>query len=81
MEKNLRWFENTVFYEIYVPSFCDGNGDGLGDLPGVISRIEYLGKMGVGAIWLTPFYTSPLVDNGYDVSDYFSVDERYGIGG
>lgn len=78
MEKNLRWFENTVFYEIYVPSFCDGNGDGLGDLPGVISRIEYLGKMGVGAIWLTPFYTSPLVDNGYDVSDYFSVDERYG---
>lgn len=46
MEKNLRWFENTVFYEIYVPSFCDGNGDGLGDLPGVISRIEYLGKMG-----------------------------------
>lgn len=78
MEKNIKWFENTVFYEVYVPSFCDGNGDGLGDLPGVTSRIAYLEKMGVGAIWLTPFYTSPLVDNGYDVSDYLSVDERYG---
>lgn len=78
MAENSRWFEHTVFYEIYVPSFCDGNGDGVGDLPGVISKIDYLKEMGVGAIWLTPFYPSPLVDNGYDVSDYVSVHERYG---
>ncbi|MBD5498084.1 MAG: glucohydrolase [Lachnospiraceae bacterium] len=78
MEKNSKWFENTVFYEIYVPSFCDGNGDGIGDLPGVTSKMDYLKELGVGAIWLTPFYPSPLVDNGYDVSDYFAVHERYG---
>lgn len=78
MKENRKWFENTVFYEVYVPSFCDGNGDGRGDLPGIISRMGYLKEMGVGAIWLTPFYSSPLVDNGYDVSDYLSVDARYG---
>lgn len=78
MEENSKWFENTVFYEIYVPSFCDSNGDGIGDLPGVESKIDYLKEMGVGAVWLTPFYPSPLVDNGYDVSDYFAVHERYG---
>lgn len=72
------WYKEAVFYEIYVPAFCDSNGDGTGDLPGVISRLDYLKELGVNALWLTPFYPSPLVDNGYDISNYLKVDERYG---
>lgn len=79
MIKNVvSWYKEAVFYEIYVPAFCDSNGDGTGDLPGIISRIDYLKGLGVNALWLTPFYPSPLVDNGYDISDYLEVDERYG---
>lgn len=73
-----RWYEKTVFYEIYVPSFCDGNGDGIGDLKGVISKIPYLRQLGISGIWLTPFYPSPKADNGYDISDYRDVDPDYG---
>lgn len=76
--KRSNWYENTVFYEIYVPSFCDSNGDGTGDLKGVISRIPYLKRLGIGGIWLTPFYPSPRVDNGYDISDYRNVDPVFG---
>lgn len=76
--KRSSWYENTVFYEIYVPSFCDGNGDGTGDLKGVISRIPYLRRLGISGIWLTPFYPSPRVDNGYDISDYRDVDPAFG---
>lgn len=76
--KRSRWYENTVFYEIYVPSFCDSNGDGIGDLKGVISRIPYLQQLGISGIWLTPFYPSPKADNGYDISDYRNVDPVYG---
>ena len=67
-----------MFYEIYVPSFCDGNGDGIGDLKGVISKIPYLRQLGISGIWLTPFYPSPKADNGYDISDYRDVDPDYG---
>ncbi|MCM1189599.1 MAG: alpha-amylase family glycosyl hydrolase [bacterium] len=73
-----KWYEGTVFYEIYVPSFCDGNGDGKGDLKGVISRLAYLKDLGVGGIWLTPFYPSPGADNGYDISNYRKVHPEYG---
>lgn len=76
--KKTKWYEKTVFYEIYVPSFCDGNGDGIGDLRGVISRIPYLRQLGIKGIWLTPFYPSPKADNGYDISDYRNVDSAYG---
>lgn len=76
--KETKWYEKTVFYEIYVPSFCDGNGDGIGDLRGAASKIPYLKKLGVSGVWLTPFYPSPKVDNGYDVSDYRDVDEDFG---
>lgn len=68
-----------MFYEIYVPSFCDGNGDGIGDLKGVISKIPYLRQLGISGIWLTPFYPSPKADNGYDISDYRDVDPDYGM--
>ena len=70
--------KNSVVYEIYVKSFCDSDGDGLGDLPGITSKLDYLANLGVDYLWLTPFYPSPQRDNGYDVSDYCAVDPRYG---
>lgn len=72
------WWQQSVCYQIYLPSFCDGNHDGLGDFPGLLTRLDYLTELGVGAIWITPFYPSPLVDNGYDISDYCAVDPRFG---
>lgn len=72
------WWQACTCYQIYLPSFCDGNGDGLGDFPGLLSKVGYLKALGVGAIWITPFYPSPLVDNGYDISDYCAVDPRFG---
>ncbi|MCJ8012160.1 alpha-glucosidase [Paenibacillus sp. KQZ6P-2] len=78
MQDGLRLWRNTVFYEIYMPSFCDGNGDGTGDFRGLTSKLDYLQELGIGGIWLTPFYPSPRVDNGYDISDYYGVDPDYG---
>ena len=72
------WWQRAVFYEIYVRSFQDSDGDGLGDLAGIVDRLDYLSWLGIGAIWLTPFYPSPLVDGGYDVADYTDVDPRLG---
>ena len=80
-ESDLRapdWFRNVVFYELSVRTFYDSNGDGIGDLPGVTEKLDYLSDLGVGAIWLLPFYTSPWRDDGYDVSDHYSVDPRLG---
>lgn len=74
----MKWWKKTVFYEIYLPSFFDSNADGIGDLAGVLKKIDYLKSLGVGGIWLTPFYQSPKVDNGYDVSDYYQIDSDYG---
>jgi alpha-glucosidase len=72
------WWEDAVVYEVYPRSFADSNGDGVGDLNGVRSRLPYLVELGIDAIWLTPFYPSPLADGGYDVSDYCAVDPRLG---
>lgn len=72
------WWKSAVIYEIYPRSFADSNADGTGDLNGVTSRLDYLKELGVDAIWFTPFYPSPLVDFGYDISDYFDIDPRYG---
>src|SRR5215211_4473300 len=72
------WWRDAVFYEIYVRSFADSNGDGVGDLAGITARLEYLRDLGVDAIWLTPFYPSPGADHGYDVSDYVGVDPLFG---
>jgi alpha-glucosidase len=77
-ERELDWWKNAVIYEIYPRSFQDSNGDGVGDLNGIISRLDYLKSLGVDAIWLTPIYPSPQVDFGYDVSDYRSIDPQYG---
>src|SRR6202165_1007087 len=72
------WWRGAVFYEVYVRSFADSNDDGIGDLPGITSRLEYLKRLGVDAIWITPFYPSPQKDHGYDVSDYYGVNPEYG---
>lgn len=76
MEK--KWWQDKVAYQIYPKSFCDSNGDGIGDLKGIISRLDYLKELGVDIIWLSPIYQSPLVDQGYDISDYYSIDPRFG---
>ncbi len=72
------WWEEAVFYQIYPRSFADSNGDGIGDLPGIVSRLDYLAELGINALWISPFFTSPMKDFGYDVSDYRDVDPIFG---
>jgi alpha-glucosidase len=72
------WWRNAVIYEIYPRSFADTNGDGIGDLNGITRHLDYLASLGVDAIWITPFYPSPQVDFGYDISDYRAIDPQYG---
>jgi alpha-glucosidase len=75
---NEKWWKEVVFYQIYPRSFADSNGDGIGDLNGIRKKLEYLKKLGIGAIWLSPHYPSPMVDCGYDVADYCAVAPEYG---
>ena len=72
------WWKRKIIYQIYPMSFCDSNGDGIGDLPGIISRLDYLQRLGVGALWLSTVYPSPNKDNGYDISDYCEIHPNYG---
>ena len=72
------WWKNAVIYQIYPRSFKDSNGDGIGDLSGIIEKLDYLQLLGVDALWLSPIYKSPMVDNGYDVSDYQDIDPLFG---
>jgi alpha-glucosidase len=72
------WWRGAVIYQIYPRSFCDANNDGVGDIPGIISKLDYIKSIGVDAIWLSPFFTSPMKDFGYDVSDYCDVDPLFG---
>ena len=76
--KNKNWWESAVFYQIYPRSFKDTDGDGIGDLNGIIEKLDYLKSLGINAVWITPFYPSPQVDFGYDVSDYTAVDPQFG---
>jgi maltose alpha-D-glucosyltransferase / alpha-amylase len=75
------WYKNTVIYSLDLESFMDAGGDGIGDFAGLIARLDYLQFLGVGAVWLAPFQPSPLRDNGYDVSDHYGVNPRYGSSG
>jgi maltose alpha-D-glucosyltransferase/alpha-amylase len=72
------WYKNAVFYEVFVRAFADGNGDGIGDLQGLTSKLDYLKNLGVDCIWLLPIYPSPLRDDGYDVADFYAVHPDYG---
>ena len=76
--ENLRWWQKKSIYQIYLKSFFDTNGTGTGDLRGVTQKLDYIKSLGVGAIWLTPFYVSPMVDNGYDIANYTEIDPRFG---
>lgn len=78
MENNKKWWQNAVVYQIYPRSFQDSNGDGIGDLNGIIQRLDYLEDLGINAIWLSPVCKSPQDDNGYDISDYQDIDPMFG---
>jgi len=78
LQKDPNWYKTAVFYELYVRSFFDANGDGFGDFPGLIEKLDYLEWLGVDCLWLLPFYESPLKDGGYDISDFYSILPEYG---
>jgi alpha-glucosidase len=78
MDAGTGWWRDAVGYEVYVRSFADGDGDGIGDLPGVLARLDHLAELGVGIVWLTPCYPSPQRDHGYDVADYTAIAPEYG---
>jgi len=73
-----KWWHERVVYQVYPRSFADTNGDGFGDIPGIIEHLDYLKDLGIGIIWLGPVYRSPDADNGYDISDYRDIDSKYG---
>src|SRR6267142_2875444 len=72
------WWRGAAVYQIYPRSFADSNGDGVGDLPGITAHVDYIASLGVDAIWLSPFFTSPMKDFGYDICDYCNVDKIFG---
>lgn len=74
----LPWWKNAVAYQVYPRSFCDSNGDGVGDIPGIISKLDHLADLGIGFVWLSPVYQSPMADNGYDISDYERIAPEFG---
>ncbi len=78
MTTDFLWWRDGIIYQIYPRSFADSNGDGIGDLNGIRSKLDYLAELGVNAIWLSPIFSSPDVDFGYDISDYYSIDPKYG---
>src|SRR5262245_57366661 len=72
------WYKDAIIYELPVKSFCDGNGDGVGDFQGLHGRLDYLQSLGITCLWLLPFFPSPLRDDGYDIADYVNVHSSYG---
>ena len=77
-QMDIPWWKQAVIYQVYPRSFCDSNGDGIGDLPGILTKLDYLQKLGIGAIWLSPVFCSPQDDNGYDISNYQDIDPIFG---
>jgi len=75
---NLLWYKDAIIYELHIKAFMDANNDGIGDFKGLLSKLDYLEDLGVTAIWLLPFYPSPLRDDGYDIQDYYSINTNYG---
>src|SRR3954470_5642612 len=77
-DDKLFWYKDAIIYELHIKAFSDGNGDGIGDFQGLMTKLDYLQDLGVTAIWVLPFYPSPLKDDGYDIADYYSINPRYG---
>ena len=75
---SLPWFHKTTIYQIYPRSFYDSNGDGIGDLPGILQKLDYIQNLGFETLWISPFFASPQADFGYDISDYTSIAPEYG---
>ncbi len=78
LDDNLHWYKDAIIYELHIKAFKDGNGDGIGDFKGLLEKLDYLQDIGVTAIWLLPFYPSPLRDDGYDIADYYTINPSYG---
>src|ERR1044072_5213467 len=78
LDEKLHWYKDAVIYEVHIKAFADSNGDGIGDFNGLMQKLDYLQDLGVTAIWILPFYPSPLRDDGYDIADYRSVNPDYG---
>ncbi|WP_242917517.1 maltose alpha-D-glucosyltransferase [Pontibacter liquoris] len=78
LDDNIHWYKDAIIYELHIKAFKDGNGDGIGDFKGLMQKLDYLEDLGVTAIWLLPFYPSPLKDDGYDIADYLSINPSYG---
>lgn len=72
------WWKKATVYQIYVRSFNDSNGDGIGDIKGITEKLDYLSNLGADLLWITPIYVSPQRDNGYDIADYFNIEPQYG---
>jgi maltose alpha-D-glucosyltransferase / alpha-amylase len=77
-DEKLHWYKDAIIYELHIKAFCDSNGDGIGDFNGLMLKLDYLQNLGVTAIWVLPFYPSPLRDDGYDIADYYSINPAYG---
>jgi maltose alpha-D-glucosyltransferase / alpha-amylase len=78
LENNILWYKDAIIYQLHVKTFCDADGDGIGDFKGLKQKLSYLRDLGVSVIWLLPFYPSPLKDDGYDIADYYDVHPNYG---
>ncbi|MDB5230385.1 MAG: alpha-amylase [Chitinophagaceae bacterium] len=78
LNDQLHWYKDAIIYELHIKAFCDSNGDGIGDFGGLIEKLDYLQELGVTAVWVLPFYPSPLKDDGYDIADYYSINSSYG---
>src|SRR5690349_980514 len=78
LKDNIHWYKDAIIYELHIKAFADSNSDGIGDFNGLLQKLDYLQELGVTAIWLLPFYPSPLKDDGYDISDYYSINTSFG---
>ena len=78
LDDKLHWYKDAIIYELHIKAFYDSDGDGIGDFGGLLQKLDYLQELGVTAVWVLPFYPSPLRDDGYDIADYYSINPSYG---